>query len=260
MIRSTLFYRSKTRANVRAMKRTLSRAYAQRKPARAGTVITAGLINVAGMEYPSDATPGSAGTKVAIVNVGRPAAAIYAPGYGQSTAGIVGSPTSTTTITSGGAARSLEDQAEPDQVIGIEDATIDALAAAIADTATIQWTHTGNAAARNEANTLDAEIVIGSVESKHLYNMAQATVKGRQAGAGTGEPDDLTANELAAVMATATSAAFFGETPISQPTALTAADAGAINSGDATTDGVIGNMRTRLGEIESKLQALGLIA
>lgn len=259
-MRSTLFYRSKTRANVRAMKRTLSRAYAQRKPARAGTVVSAGLVNVAGMEYPSDATPGAAGAKVAIVNVGRPAAAIYAPSYGQSTAGIVGSPTSTTTTTSGGAARSLVEQAAPEEVIGIEDATINAMAAALVDTSTIEWTHAGNNGSKNEANTIEAEIVIGGVENKHLYAMAQATVKGRQAGAGTGEPDDLTAAELAAVLATAPSAAFFGETPISQPTALTAADAGAINSGDATTDGVIGNLRTRLGEIESKLQALGLIA
>lgn len=42
--------------------------------------------------------------------------------------------------------------------------------------------------------------------------------------------------------------------------ALTAANAGAINSGDATTDAVIGNMRTRINELESKLQALGLLA
>jgi hypothetical protein len=41
--------------------------------------------------------------------------------------------------------------------------------------------------------------------------------------------------------------------------ALTAANAGAINSGDATTDAVIGNMRTRINELESRLQALELI-
>ena len=260
MIRSTLFYRSKTRANVRTMKRTLSRAYSQRKPARAGTVINPGLVNVAGMEYPSDATPGDTGTKVAIVNVGRPAAAIYAPSYGQSTAGIIGSPTSTSTTTSGGAARNAEQQAEPAEIIGIEDATINALAAALVDTSSIIWTHTGNAGAKNNANTIDAEIASAGVENKHLDAMPEATVKGRAAGAGTGEPDDLTATELAAILATATSAAFFGSAPTTQPTALTAEDAGTINTGDATTDDVIENMRTRIADIEGKLQSLGLIA
>lgn len=52
---------------------------------------------------------------------------------------------------------------------------------------------------------------------------------------------------------------FFGVAPVVRPTALTAADAGVVNSGDATTDGVINNIRTRVGELETKLQALGLL-
>lgn len=52
---------------------------------------------------------------------------------------------------------------------------------------------------------------------------------------------------------------FFGVTPVARPTALTAADASALNTGDATSDTVIGNMRTRIGELETKLQALGLL-
>jgi hypothetical protein len=52
---------------------------------------------------------------------------------------------------------------------------------------------------------------------------------------------------------------FYGATRITRPSALTAADSGTINSGDATTDGVIDNNRTRIGELETKLQALGLI-
>jgi hypothetical protein len=52
---------------------------------------------------------------------------------------------------------------------------------------------------------------------------------------------------------------FFGATAVTKPTALTAANAGALNTGDATSDTVIGNMRTRLGELETKLQALGLL-
>lgn len=53
---------------------------------------------------------------------------------------------------------------------------------------------------------------------------------------------------------------FFGTAPATKPTALTAADAGVANSGDATTDGVIDNLRTRLGELETKLQSLGLLS
>lgn len=43
-------------------------------------------------------------------------------------------------------------------------------------------------------------------------------------------------------------------------TALTGKDAGAVNSGDATTDGVISNNRTRIEEIEVQLQALGILS
>jgi len=41
--------------------------------------------------------------------------------------------------------------------------------------------------------------------------------------------------------------------------ALTAEDTGVVNSGDATTDGVINNIRTRLGELELRLQTQGLL-
>ena len=53
---------------------------------------------------------------------------------------------------------------------------------------------------------------------------------------------------------------FFGATLVTKPTALTAANAGTLNTGDATSDTIIGNMRTRINELETKLQALGLIA
>ena len=52
---------------------------------------------------------------------------------------------------------------------------------------------------------------------------------------------------------------FFGVTPVARAAALTAADAGALNTGDAGSDTVIGNIRTRLGELETKLQAYGLL-
>jgi len=55
--------------------------------------------------------------------------------------------------------------------------------------------------------------------------------------------------------------AFYNATPVVQPTALTAEDATAINSTyDAVEEAVLNNVRTRLGEVETKLQALGLLA
>jgi len=53
---------------------------------------------------------------------------------------------------------------------------------------------------------------------------------------------------------------FFGSTPVAKPSALTAAIGGTINSGDATTDTEIANMRTRIAQLESKLQSLGLLS
>ena len=55
--------------------------------------------------------------------------------------------------------------------------------------------------------------------------------------------------------------AFYNKTPIVQPTALTGEDATAINSVyDAVEEAVLNNVRTRLGEIETKLKDLGLLA
>lgn len=42
-------------------------------------------------------------------------------------------------------------------------------------------------------------------------------------------------------------------------TALTAANNGTLNTGDATSDTIIGNMRTRIAELESRLQSLGIL-
>lgn len=72
---------------------------------------------------------------------------------------------------------------------------------------------------------------------------------------------DTAAREAIRMEASGTAAmlGFFGVAAVVRPTALTAANAGAINSGDATTDAVIANMRTRINELETKLQALGLL-
>lgn len=57
------------------------------------------------------------------------------------------------------------------------------------------------------------------------------------------------------------SVGFFGTAPTTKPTALTAADPTVIDSTyGADEEGVLNNVRTRLGELETKLQALGLLA
>ena len=53
---------------------------------------------------------------------------------------------------------------------------------------------------------------------------------------------------------------FFTSTPVIKATALTAVDSNALNTGDATSDAVIANMRTRINELESRLQSYGLLS
>lgn len=54
---------------------------------------------------------------------------------------------------------------------------------------------------------------------------------------------------------------FFGETPVVQPPALTAADGSTVDGTyGAAEASVINNIRVRVGEIETKLQSLGLLA
>jgi len=48
---------------------------------------------------------------------------------------------------------------------------------------------------------------------------------------------------------------FYGNQPISQPSALTASDTNTPNSGDATTDAIIANLQTRVDELEAILDS-----
>ena len=52
--------------------------------------------------------------------------------------------------------------------------------------------------------------------------------------------------------------ALLAQTRLAQGAAMTAADGGTVDSGDATTDAVIENNRTRIAEIEVILQANNL--
>lgn len=67
----------------------------------------------------------------------------------------------------------------------------------LTDTATISW----NFATANQAK---ANLVLDSVDNTFLANMAQATVKGRVSGAGTGDPTDLTAAQVKTILALTT--------------------------------------------------------
>lgn len=53
---------------------------------------------------------------------------------------------------------------------------------------------------------------------------------------------------------------FYGATPVTKPTALTTADATALDGTIGTNDTVTDNLRTRINELEAKIQALGLLS
>jgi hypothetical protein len=74
----------------------------------------------------------------------------------------------------------------------------DAVGTILTDTATIDFTY-------NDAvgPTITADVKTDSITNTLLANMAQTTVKGRAAAAGTGDPTDLTAVQLVAILATA---------------------------------------------------------
>jgi len=74
----------------------------------------------------------------------------------------------------------------------------DFMAIAITDNSILDWTYTDNAGA---AGTLVATIKPGAVTNTELANMAQSTVKGRAAGAGSGAPVDLTPAQLKTLLA-----------------------------------------------------------
>jgi len=63
----------------------------------------------------------------------------------------------------------------------------------LTDTATVSWDE-------NPAGRLNANVVDDSIYNAKLANMVQATIKGRAAAAGTGDPTDLTPAEIGAIL------------------------------------------------------------
>lgn len=78
------------------------------------------------------------------------------------------------------------------------EAVDDRVGALIVDGTTIDFTYTDG------SNTLSAEVKNDAVTNAILANMAEATIKGRAAGAGTGDPTDLTAAQVITVLETVT--------------------------------------------------------
>lgn len=74
------------------------------------------------------------------------------------------------------------------------EAAQDAVGAMLVDTATIHFVYT------DATPSLTANVIADSVDNTLLANMAQATIKGRAAGAGTGDPTDLTAAQVATIL------------------------------------------------------------
>lgn len=70
----------------------------------------------------------------------------------------------------------------------------DIVGAMLTDSSTIDFTYNDGAA------TATAAVIDDSITNTKLANMAQSTIKGRAAGAGTGDPTDLTATQTRSIL------------------------------------------------------------
>lgn len=115
------------------------------------------------------------------------------------------------------------------------EAAQDAVGAALADTPTIDLNYD------DATPAISATIVTDSVVNTLLANMADSTIKGRASGAGSGDPTDLTAAQVAAIVATAVASALNLSSGTYTPT-LTG-----VTNIDSVTD--LGGRYIRLGNI-----------
>lgn len=70
----------------------------------------------------------------------------------------------------------------------------DIVGAMLTDSATIDFSY------NDGAGTSTASVIDDSISSAKLANMAQATIKGRASGAGTGDPTDLSASQVRTIL------------------------------------------------------------
>lgn len=75
------------------------------------------------------------------------------------------------------------------------EAAQDAALAALTDSSELDWTY------NDSAGTASAALVTASIANSKLANMDDSTAKGRPVGAGTGAPTDLSAAQIAAIVA-----------------------------------------------------------
>ena len=86
----------------------------------------------------------------------------------------------------------------------------------------------GDLAMKDQVDT--ADIVDNAATNAKLANMAEATIKGRQAGSGTGDPEDLTASQARTALGLGTAALVNTGTGSSDVPTITQADARYIQS------------------------------
>lgn len=78
--------------------------------------------------------------------------------------------------------------------------------------------------------------------------------------AATGNTMFYVDKDSANISASGQKVGFYGVAAVTRPTALTGSDTNTPNTGDATTDNIIANLQTRVDELETKLQSLGLLS
>jgi len=110
----------------------------------------------------------------------------------------------------------------------------------------------GDSAATDVATTLGGSYA--RLSTANTFAAAQTFADGANIIAGT-----TTGTKIGT--ATTQKLGFFNSAPVVQPTALTAADASTVDGTyGAEEQAVLGNVRTRVNELETKLRALGLLA
>jgi hypothetical protein len=80
----------------------------------------------------------------------------------------------------------------------LTEAAQDAVGTILVDSSRIDFTYA------DATPSITADVIADSISNTYLSNMAESTVKGRAAGAGTGDPTDLTATQVVAVLETIT--------------------------------------------------------
>jgi hypothetical protein len=123
----------------------------------------------------------------------------------------------------------------------IDEYVQDVVGALIVDSATIDFTY------NDAGGSLTAIVIDASLANAKLANMAQATIKGRASGAGTGAPVDLTAAQVNTILADllADGSVTADHLPISQTTTTGSALDVQRNLTSTSTDSPVGSFQQK---------------